>query len=55
MKLMQTIYEHGGSRIWTEKEDGRKLIADTYTDAEYAKAVRDFTDKWLSEHKEKQG
>jgi len=27
----QTIYDHGGSRIWVEDGDGRRnLIADTY-------------------------
>ena len=47
--VKQTIYEHGGSRIWTETDGRRNLIADTYQDAEYAKAVRDFTEKWYKE------
>ena len=47
--VMQTIYDHGGSRIWTEKNGRRELYADTYRSAEYAKAVRDFTEKWYKE------
>jgi hypothetical protein len=51
--LRQTIYEHGGSRIWIEKPGGgRELLADTYTTADYANAVRDFTEKWLRQNKE---
>ena len=39
--IMQTIYEHGGSRIWMEYEDGsRDLLADTYDGEELAKKVR---------------
>ena len=45
--LHQTIYDHGGSRIWIETPGGRELVADTYTDAEYAKAIREFTEEWL--------
>jgi hypothetical protein len=46
--LHQTIYMHGGSRIWIQNTDGsRELIADTYKDVQYAIAVRDFTDEWL--------
>ena len=45
--LRQTIYEHGGSRIWIEKDGKRELLADTFTTEEYAKAVRDFTEQWL--------
>ena len=46
--LHQTIYGHGGSRIWIEKRDGgRELVADTYMDDKYAIAIRDFTDEWL--------
>ena len=30
-KIKQTIYDHGGSRIYEEKEDGsRNLLVDTY-------------------------
>jgi len=51
--LRQTVYPHGGSRIWVEEPDGsRNLIADTYTTAEYAEAVRDFTEKWLRDNSE---
>lgn len=29
--IKRTVYEHGGSRIWKEEENGsRELIADTY-------------------------
>jgi len=46
--LHQTIYDHGGSRIWIETPDGRRdLLADTYTTADYAKAIRDFSEQWL--------
>lgn len=39
--LHQTIYDHGGSRIWMEYEDGsRDLLADTYDGEELAKKVR---------------
>ena len=51
--LRQTIYSHGGSRIWIEKPGGRELVADTYTDAEYAKAIREFTEEWMGIAKEK--
>lgn len=48
MKLYQTIYEHGGSRIWAEDDKGRHLIADTYGDnPNMAIAVFNFLDKWL--------
>jgi len=51
--LRQTVYPHGGSRIWVEEPDGsRNLIADTYTTAEYAEAVRDFTEQWLRDNSE---
>ena len=40
-KIMQTIYEHGGSRIWMQSDDGRRdLLADTYDGEELAKKVR---------------
>ena len=49
--MRQAIYDHGGSRIWIEKPDGgRELLADTYTTAAYAKAVRDFTEEWLRQN-----
>lgn len=43
----QTIYKHGGSRIWTESGDHRDLLAHTYHTKEYAIAIRDFTQNWL--------
>ena len=49
--MCQTIYDHGGSRIWIEKPDGRReLLADTFTTADYAKAVRNFTEEWLKQN-----
>lgn len=48
--ISQTIYDHGGSRIWIEKDGNRKLIADTYTTKDYALALRDFTEQWLREN-----
>lgn len=37
--LHQTIYEHGGSRIWIERDGKRDLLADTYGDETLANAV----------------
>lgn len=49
--LRQTIYDHGGSRIWLEKPNGRReLLADTYTTADFAKVVRAFTEEWLRQN-----
>jgi hypothetical protein len=45
--LRQTIYEHGGSRMWLEKNGERKLLVDTYTTDNFAKAIRAFTEEWL--------
>jgi len=40
--VKQTIYAHGGSRIWMESDDGRRdLLADTYDSDQLAKKVRD--------------
>lgn len=53
--LRQDIYEHGGSRIWIEEDDGtRSLVADTYTTAELSKAIRDFILAWLIEKNRKE-
>lgn len=38
--IMQTIFEHGGSRIWREVDGRRQLIADTYGSAGMALAVK---------------
>jgi len=46
-EIRQTIYDHGGSRIWREIDGRRDLIADTFQTAEYAEAVREFTEKWF--------
>jgi hypothetical protein len=41
----------GGSKIWIKKHNDDwqdwKLMAETHTTADYAKAVRDFTKEWL--------
>jgi len=47
--LKQNLYDHGGSRIYTEIDGKRILICDTYHTEEFALAVRDFTEKWLKE------
>jgi hypothetical protein len=51
-EIQQTIYEHGGSRIWREIDGRRDLIADTFQSREYAEAVRDFTATWFQENAE---
>ena len=53
-KIKQTIYEHGGSRIYIDLPTGRELIADTYSSAEYAKAVLQFTKEWLTKNGRKE-
>jgi len=50
--LKHSIYPHGGSRLYFEEDNERKLIVDTYLTAEYAIAVRDFTQQWLLKHPE---
>jgi len=48
-EIKQHLYDHGGSRIVAMFPGGRReLIADTYTDTEYAEAVRDFTERWIT-------
>ena len=45
--VKQSIYPHGGSRIWVEHSDGeRELIADTYQDKAFAEAVKKLADEW---------
>lgn len=45
--VQQTIYDHGGSRVWRDLADGRReLIVDTYTDAEFARATLAFVEQW---------
>lgn len=49
--IQQTIYDHGGSRIWRDKPDGgRELLADTYTDADFAEASLAFVEAWYRDH-----
>ena len=45
--LQQTIYEHGGSRIWIERNGKRELLADTYGDETLAQAVMDCVRAYL--------
>ena len=49
-EIKQSIYDHGGSRIWREPDGRRDLLVDTYHTREFAEAVRDFTDKWFREN-----
>ena len=45
--VKQSIYRHGGSRIWVEHSDGeRELVADTYQDKAFAEAVKKLADEW---------
>ena len=53
VELKQTIYGHGGSRIWIETDKGRELVADTYMDEPFAVAIRDFAEQWLNSKEEK--
>ena len=48
--VIQTIYAHGGSRIYTETKQGgdRELLVDTYWNAEFAEAVFAFTKAYLA-------
>ena len=48
--VRQSIYKHGGSRLWIEQNGERELIVDTYTTAEFAKAIRAFTEEWLRQN-----
>lgn len=55
--IKQVIYPHGGSRLWLERDGLRELIVSTYPDipgetmaGEYAKAVGEFTRRWLADH-----
>jgi hypothetical protein len=40
--IRQTVYHHGGSRIYREHDGRRDLIADTYTDEHFAEALYAF-------------
>jgi len=51
MRIKHNIYDHGGSKLYTEDKKGnRNLIVDTYHTKEYAIAIREFTEKWLKEN-----
>jgi hypothetical protein len=47
IELKQTIYPHGGSRIWLDIDGERKLLVDTFTTKEFAEAARKFVEEWL--------
>jgi len=50
--LKQTIYDHGGSRIYlVDDKNQRDLIADTYYTEEYALAMMEFTKHWFATKK----
>jgi hypothetical protein len=50
--VKQSIYQHGGSRIWVEHSDGeRELVADTYQDKAFAEAVKKLADEWYLPNK----
>lgn len=51
--IKQTLYQHGGSRIWIEDKDGTlDLIADTYPGRgeRFSLDVGEFIDQWLEDH-----
>lgn len=48
--LKQSIYEHGGSRIYQERGRERNLLVDTYGDEELALATFEFVKSHLSNH-----
>jgi len=50
--LRQTVYDHGGSRISLETPGGtRDLIAESYTDENFADALLSFVTQWLLTHR----
>lgn len=50
-KLYQTIYAHGGSRIWIEKDGKRILIAETFNDPDLAVSLFHFISDWMNRKK----
>ena len=50
-QLHQTIYAHGGSRIWLEKDGKRELIADSFTTPEFSVALFYFVNDWMNKQK----
>jgi len=46
--LKQTIYDHGGCRIYFEKDRERNLIADGYHTEDFAKALMEFTRNYFA-------
>lgn len=49
-EIKQTIYEHGGSRIWIELDGQRNLLCDTYHTKELAVVVRGFIEHWWKQY-----
>jgi len=48
-EIIQTLYSHGGSRIYSHADDGsRTLLLDTYHTKEFAKAAMAFVVQWES-------
>lgn len=47
-EIKQNVYEHGGSRIWIEENGKRKLIVDSFTDSDFAKALLDFVIQYFN-------
>ena len=50
--VIQHVYDHGGSRIYTETNGKaeRKLIADSFTDELFADELFEFVQQWLASH-----
>ena len=46
-EVKQFLYEHGGSRILFDDDDGRYLIADTYMSTQFAVDLKGFVEKWI--------
>ncbi len=46
--IKHTIYEHGGSRLFFELGPERKLIADSYYDEKFARAMRAFVEEYFT-------
>lgn len=53
INVLLHIYEHGGSRIYIDQPGvGRRLVADTYLNEDFASAVKAFVQTWIDEHPE---
>ena len=45
-QIQQSLYEHGGSRIWIEVDNDKTLLCDTYHTKELSLAVFQFIKSW---------